>query len=66
MITKVFEAGSSKEGIQAVTMNHPDVILLDLGLTDENGLSFLAAPEWSAVPVIILTVRDRNPSWCRS
>ena len=37
---KVYEAGSSKEGIQAVTMNHPDVILLDLGLPDENRPEF--------------------------
>jgi two-component system KDP operon response regulator KdpE len=58
---KVFEAGSSKEGLQAVTMNHPDVILLDLGLPDENGLAFLRrVREWSAVPVIILTVQGQE------
>ena len=56
---KVFEASSAKEGMLAVTMNHPDVILLDLGLPDESGLSLLRQlREWSAVPVIVLTVQD--------
>jgi len=56
---KVFEAGTAKDGMLAVTMNHPDVILLDLGLPDDNGLNLLhRLREWSAVPTIVLTVQD--------
>ena len=54
---KVFEAATAKEGMLGVTMNDPDVILLDLGLPDESGLSLLRRlREWSAsiqVPMIM-------------
>lgn len=56
---KVFEAATAKEGMLAVTVNHPDIILLDLGLPDESGLSLLRRlREWSGVPVVVLTVQD--------
>ncbi|MFA6127089.1 MAG: response regulator [Bacteroidales bacterium] len=56
---KVFDVGTGKEGILAVTMSRPDVILLDLGLPDEDGLEILKKlREWSTVPVIVLTVED--------
>ncbi|MFZ4520350.1 MAG: response regulator [Bacteroidales bacterium] len=56
---RVIEAESSQSGLLAASMNQPDVILLDLGLPDQDGLSTLKKlREWSAVPVIILTVQD--------
>lgn len=56
---KVFEASTAKDGMLAVTVNHPDVILLDLGLPDESGLNLLKRlREWSGVPVVVLTVQD--------
>lgn len=56
---RVFEAMNAKEGLLQITMTRPDVILLDLGLPDNGGLSVLGQlREWSAVPVIVLTVQD--------
>lgn len=59
---KVSDVGTGKEGLVSVTMNRPDVILLDLGLPDEDGLEILKKlREWSTVPVIVLTVEDSEP-----
>lgn len=56
---KVMEAATGKEGLMGMSMNHPDVVLLDLGLPDMDGLQVLRQlREWSQVPVIILSVRD--------
>ena len=33
----IFEAGNGEEAIQAAALNHPDVIILDLGLPDMDG-----------------------------
>jgi two-component system, OmpR family, KDP operon response regulator KdpE len=54
----VYEATSGIEGLQMVTAVHPDLVILDLGLGDLDGLTVLKRlREWSEVPVIILTVR---------
>lgn len=46
-------------GLQAVATMRPDVILLDLGLPDLDGLTVLRRlREWSQLPVVVLTVRD--------
>lgn len=55
----VREAESGSHGLQAVSTLRPDVILLDLGLPDLDGLTVLRRlREWSRTPVVILTVRD--------
>ncbi|MEI6681170.1 MAG: response regulator [Bacteroidota bacterium] len=56
---RVLEAENSHEGLLSVSMNQPDVVLLDLGLPDLDGLATLRKlREWSTVPVIVLTVLD--------
>jgi len=56
---KVFEESTVKDGLLNTTMNHPDIILLDLGLPDKDGSSFIRRlREWSQIPVIVLTVKD--------
>jgi two-component system KDP operon response regulator KdpE len=57
----IVEASTGKEGIYASTVERPDCIILDLGLPDMDGLTVLRTiREWSAVPIIILSVRDEE------
>lgn len=52
-------AGSGAEGLDMVARWHPDVVILDLSLPDQDGLDMLRALRaWSAVPVIVLSVRS--------
>jgi two-component system KDP operon response regulator KdpE len=56
---QVLEAPTGKEGIYRAATDHPDAIVLDLGLPDMDGGAVLKqVREWSTVPVIILSVRD--------
>ena len=53
------EAENGVLGLQAVAGIRPDVVLLDMGLPDMNGLLVLERlREWSRVPVVVLTVQD--------
>jgi two-component system KDP operon response regulator KdpE len=55
----VLEASTAKDGIYKAATDRPDAIVLDLGLPDMDGGAVLKqVREWSAVPVIILSVRD--------
>jgi two-component system KDP operon response regulator KdpE len=56
---QVFEAESGKGGLDEVIYRRPDIVLLDLGLPDMEGVKVLRKlREWSDVPVLILSVRD--------
>jgi two-component system KDP operon response regulator KdpE len=56
---QVREATTGQEGLTKVANRRPDVILLDLGLPDMDGVTVLKRlREWSETPVIVLTVRD--------
>ncbi|MBI5404155.1 MAG: response regulator [Ignavibacteriae bacterium] len=56
---KVFEAADAKSGLPEVANCRPSLILLDLGLPDEDGISLLKkVREFSETPVIILSVRN--------
>jgi two-component system KDP operon response regulator KdpE len=58
---EVVEAPTGAEGIVQAALCRPSVILLDLGLPDLDGVAVLKRlREWSRVPVIILSVRDRE------
>ena len=37
---RVITANTGREGLQYITSEHPDVILLDLGLPDMDGLNY--------------------------
>ncbi len=56
---RVVDAATGEEGILQAAQSRPDVILLDLGLPDVDGLTVLKRlREWTKVPVLILSVRD--------
>jgi len=54
-------AENGKEALAAAMAIRPDLIILDLGLPDMDGLEVLRRlREWTQVPIIILSVRDRE------
>jgi two-component system, OmpR family, KDP operon response regulator KdpE len=58
---RVLDAATGQDGLVQAAQRRPDVILLDLGLPDLEGVEMLKRlREWSRVPVIILSVRDRE------
>lgn len=58
---RVQEAATGQEGITAAAQWRPDVVVLDLGLPDLDGVAVLQRlREWSRVPVLVLSVRDRE------
>jgi two-component system, OmpR family, KDP operon response regulator KdpE len=58
---KVYEAATAKEALVIAANHPPDLILLDLGLPDENGHSVLQKlREWYKRPIIILSVQSNE------
>lgn len=57
----VHEAGTGKEGIFIAAKVRPDLIVLDLGLPDTDGIEVVRQlREWTKTPIIILSVRDAD------
>ena len=52
-------AATGKEGLVAAANYHPSMVILDLGLPDEDGLDLiLKLREWYTKPIIVLSVRN--------
>lgn len=57
----VFEASTGQEALTAVLSDRPDLIILDLGLPDLNGLEVVRQlREWSRIPILVLSVREEE------
>ncbi len=57
----VFEATTGEEALAAVVANRPDVIILDLGLPDIDGVEVTRRlREWTQIPIIIVSVREQE------
>lgn len=55
---QVHEAATLQRGLIDAGTRKPDLVILDLGLPDGDGLSFIAdLRKWSSVPVIVLSAR---------
>jgi two-component system KDP operon response regulator KdpE len=58
---RVVEAATGQEGINQAAQRTPDLVILDLGLPDMEGVTVLKRlREWSRVPVVVLSVRERE------
>jgi two-component system KDP operon response regulator KdpE len=61
------EAVSAAEAIAQAATRAPDLVLLDLGLPDEDGFEVVRRlREWSQVPVIVLSARGREDDKIRA
>jgi two-component system, OmpR family, KDP operon response regulator KdpE len=57
----VIEAACGKEAIVSMTTERPDIVILDLGLPDMDGLNIIhRVREWSNIPMLVLSVRGRE------
>jgi two-component system KDP operon response regulator KdpE len=56
---KVTTASRGEEGLTLAAASEPDLIILDLGLPDMDGVEVCTRlREWTQIPIIILSVRD--------
>jgi len=58
---RLVEAATAQEGLMQATTRNPDVVLLDLGLPDLDGLEVTKRlREWTQTPIIIISAREQE------
>lgn len=58
---RVFDADTLQRGLIEAGTRKPDLIILDLGLPDGDGLDFIRdLRQWSSIPVIVLSARSEE------
>jgi two-component system KDP operon response regulator KdpE len=58
---RVLEASSAAEGVRQATSYTPDLVLLDLGRPDEDGMDVTRRlREWTSVPILIISARGQE------
>lgn len=59
---RLFEAATAADGLREAESRQPDVVVLDLGLPDLDGLEVIERLRaWTAVPIIVLSARGQEP-----
>ncbi|HVZ79763.1 MAG TPA: response regulator [bacterium] len=58
---RLVESSTGEEGLALASSHNPEVILLDLGLPDMDGLEVIQRTRaWTPVPIIVLSARDKE------
>ncbi len=58
---RLVEAATAQEGLMQATTRNPDVVLLDLGLPDLDGLEVTRRlREWTLTPIIVISAREQE------
>lgn len=58
---KVTVANNGKDGLALITSSLPDLVLLDLGLPDMDGVEVLRRlRQWDQIPILVVSARDQE------
>ncbi|HUJ16514.1 MAG TPA: response regulator [Nitrospirota bacterium] len=58
---RLVEAATAQEGLSQATTRNPDIVLLDLGLPDLDGLEVTKRlREWTQTPIIVISAREQE------
>lgn len=58
---RVFDAGTLQRGLIEAATRKPDLVILDLGLPDGDGIDFIReVRQWSQMPIIVLSARSEE------
>jgi two-component system, OmpR family, KDP operon response regulator KdpE len=58
---RLVEAATAQDGLMQATTRNPDVVLLDLGLPDLDGLEVTRQlREWTQIPIIVISAREQE------
>ncbi len=58
---QVMEVAEGKAGIRELGTHHPDLIILDLGLPDVDGVDLTRQiREWSSTPIVVVSAREHE------
>jgi two-component system KDP operon response regulator KdpE len=64
---RLVEAPSGEEGLMEAATRNPDVVLLDLGLPDLDGIEVVRRlRDWSEVPIVVLSAREQEQDKIRA
>src|SRR5262245_7303042 len=60
-VKRIVEAGTGRAGVDAAAAERPDLVVLDLGLPDVDGLQVCREiRQWSMAPIVVLSARHSD------